>query len=87
MNVSLCWQHIRHVVAWNAAAGNTLLDDAPIRVTDCHLRPIFSQLGDRVVYSKYAGTEIEVGPEPHVLLKEDDCIGVMPPSDKVRHMC
>lgn len=34
-------------------------------------------LGDRVVYSKYAGTEVEVGGKGHVLLKEEDVIGVL----------
>jgi chaperonin GroES len=35
-------------------------------------------LGDRVVYSKYAGTEVEVAGKGHVLLKEEDVIGVLP---------
>jgi chaperonin GroES len=34
--------------------------------------------GDRVVYSKYAGTEVEVQGKEHVLLKEEDVIGVLP---------
>ncbi|KAK9830007.1 hypothetical protein WJX72_009164 [[Myrmecia] bisecta] len=33
--------------------------------------------GDKVVYSKYAGTEIELQGAEHVLLKEDDVIGVL----------
>lgn len=33
--------------------------------------------GDRVVYSKYAGTEVELGGDEYVLLKEEDCIGVL----------
>lgn len=34
-------------------------------------------LGDRVVYSKYAGTEVEMSGKGHVLLKEEDVIGVL----------
>ena len=34
--------------------------------------------GDVVAYSKFAGTEVEIGEMDHVLLKEEDCIGVMP---------
>ena len=41
--------------------------------------------GDRVVYSKYAGTEVAVGGEEYVLLKEDDCIGLMG-GDNVREL-
>ena len=39
------------------------------------------QVGDTVVYSKYAGTELTVGDDSFVLLKEDDCIGKMPLED------
>jgi len=34
-------------------------------------------VGSSVVYSKYAGTEVEMGDDEFVLLKEDDCIGLM----------
>ena len=37
--------------------------------------------GDRVLYSKYAGTEIKMGKDEFVLLKEDDVIGKMNGSD------
>ncbi|KAF8072641.1 CPN20 [Scenedesmus sp. PABB004] len=39
--------------------------------------------GDRVVYSKYAGTEMELAGEDHVLIKEEDVIGLMPAGDKI----
>ena len=35
-------------------------------------------VGDKVLYSKYAGTEVEVAGKGHVLLKEEDVIGVLP---------
>ncbi|EFJ49596.1 hypothetical protein VOLCADRAFT_104171 [Volvox carteri f. nagariensis] len=41
---------------------------------------------DKVIYSKFAGTELELAGEEHVLLKEDDVIGVLPPSDKVAQL-
>ena len=37
--------------------------------------------GDRVVYSKFAGTEIDLNDEDFILLKEDDCIGLMGSND------
>jgi chaperonin GroES len=39
------------------------------------------KVGDKIIYSKYAGTEIELQGTSHMLLKEDDVIGLMPGSD------
>ncbi|KAI7844797.1 hypothetical protein COHA_001677 [Chlorella ohadii] len=39
--------------------------------------------GDKVVYSKYAGTELEVQGGSYVLLKEDDVIGLLPGGDDI----
>ena len=33
--------------------------------------------GDKVVYPKYAGSEVKVNGEDHLLLSEDDIIGVL----------
>lgn len=44
------------------------------------------KVGDRVVYSKYAGTELKLGAEEHVLLKEDDCIGIASQSGKIAQL-
>lgn len=38
-------------------------------------------VGSNIVYSKYAGTEIEFNGSPHLLLKEDDAIGVLDSED------
>ena len=37
--------------------------------------------GDRVVYSKYAGTEVKLGGDAYVLLKEEDVLGTQPGTD------
>ncbi|KAL4433062.1 hypothetical protein ABPG77_006489 [Micractinium sp. CCAP 211/92] len=37
--------------------------------------------GDKVVYSKYAGTEVELQGDAYVLLKEDDVIGLLSGDD------
>jgi chaperonin GroES len=39
--------------------------------------------GDRVVYSKYAGTEVELDGTAHIILKEDDVIGVLKGSEDI----
>ncbi|MES2462978.1 MAG: co-chaperone GroES [Armatimonadota bacterium] len=35
------------------------------------------QVGDKVVYSKYGGTEIKVGGEEVIILRQDDILGVV----------
>ena len=35
------------------------------------------KVGDRILFGKYAGTEIKIGGEEHTLLKEDDVLGVV----------
>ncbi len=33
--------------------------------------------GDLVLYSKYAGTEVKLGGEEHLIMREDDILGVI----------
>jgi chaperonin GroES len=35
------------------------------------------KVGDKVVYSKYGGTEIKVGGEEVIILRQDDILGVL----------
>ncbi|HVK03808.1 MAG TPA: co-chaperone GroES [Armatimonadaceae bacterium] len=35
------------------------------------------KVGDKVVYSKYGGTEIKIGGEEYVILRQDDILGVV----------
>lgn len=35
------------------------------------------QVGDKVVYSKYGGTEIKVGGDEVIILRQDDILGVV----------
>jgi len=42
--------------------------------------------GDRVVYSKYAGTDVDITGEEHVLLKVEDVIATLPLGAKVDSM-
>ena len=39
--------------------------------------PLEVKKGDRILFSKYAGTEIEVGDEEHLFMKEDDILGII----------
>lgn len=40
-------------------------------------------VGERVVYSKYAGTEVEISGAAHILLKQDDVIGMLAPGGDI----
>ena len=39
------------------------------------------QIGAQVVYSKYAGTELDFNDADHLILKEDDIIGILDGDD------
>jgi chaperonin GroES len=41
------------------------------------VRPLSVKKGDRVVFGKFSGTEIEVNGEPVLVMSEDDVIGVI----------
>ena len=44
---------------------------------DGKLRPLDVRKGDRVLFSKYSGTEIEVGGDEHLIIREDDVLAVL----------
>ncbi|MBI2889174.1 MAG: co-chaperone GroES [Nitrospirae bacterium] len=33
--------------------------------------------GDRIIYSKYAGTEVKLGGEEHLIMREEDVLGIV----------
>ena len=44
---------------------------------DGKITPLAVKVGDVVVFSKYAGTEIKVDGEDRLILREDDILGVI----------
>ncbi len=53
------------------AVGNgKILEDGSVRNLDV-------KVGDRVLFSKYAGTEIKIDGEEHLMMREDDILGVI----------
>ena len=53
------------------AAGNgKVLEDGKVR-------PLDVKKGDRVLFSKYAGTEIKIEGEEHLIMREEDILGVI----------
>jgi chaperonin GroES len=53
------------------AVGNgKILEDGKVRPMD--IKP-----GDTVLFSKYAGTELKIDGEEHLILREEDVIGIV----------
>ncbi len=40
-------------------------------------RPLDVKAGDRVLFGKYAGSEVKVGGEEYLVMKEEDIIGIV----------
>ncbi|HEX7125754.1 MAG TPA: co-chaperone GroES [Thermodesulfobacteriota bacterium] len=40
-------------------------------------RPLDVKAGDTVLFGKYAGTEVKIDGEEHLILREDDVLGVI----------
>ena len=53
------------------AAGNGKLGD------DGKVHPLDVKAGDWILFSKYAGTEVKIDGEEHLILREDDILGVI----------
>ena len=43
---------------------------------DGTVQPLDLKKGDRILFSKYAGTEINVDGEEHIIIREDDVLGI-----------
>jgi chaperonin GroES len=44
---------------------------------DGKVRPLDVKAGDRILFAKYAGTEIKIEGEEHLIMREDDILGVI----------
>ena len=49
----------------------------PGRTEDGKLIKLDVRKGDRILFSKYAGTEIKLDGEEHIIMREDDVLGVI----------
>jgi len=47
-----------------------VLDDGKVREPEV-------KAGDRVLFSKYSGTEVKIDGEDHLILREDDILGII----------
>ena len=44
---------------------------------DGRVTPLAVKAGDRVLFGKYSGTEIKIEGEDHLILREDDILGIL----------
>ena len=44
---------------------------------DGSVRPMALSVGDRVLFGKYSGTEVKLGSEELVVMREDDIMGIV----------
>ena len=59
------------VEALVVAVGNgKILEDGSVRKLDI-------KEGDRILFGKYSGTEVKIDGEDHLILREDDILGVV----------
>ena len=49
----------------------------PVRKEDGKVLTLDAKAGDRVLFGKYAGTEIKLDGEEHLILREEDILGVI----------
>ena len=53
-----------------AVGGGKLLDSG-------EKQPLEVKAGDRVLFGKYAGTDIQIEGEEHLIMREDDILGII----------
>jgi chaperonin GroES len=44
---------------------------------DGKIQPLDVKAGDRVLFGKYSGTEVKIEGEEHLIMREDDILGVI----------
>ena len=49
----------------------------PGRVEDGKKIKLDVKKGDRILFGKYSGTEVQLGGEEHIIMREDDILGVI----------
>ena len=57
--------------------GDVIAVGAGKRTEDGEVQPLEIKAGDRVMFGKYAGTEISIDGVEHLILREDELLGVI----------
>ena len=59
------------------AEGEIVAVGTGTRADDGKITPLDVKAGDTILFSKYAGTEIKIEGEDHLMLREEDVLGVI----------
>ena len=62
---------VKRVAEENKTKGGIIIPDS------AKVRPLDIKAGDTILFSKYAGTEIKIEGEDHLILREEDVLGVI----------
>ena len=49
---------------------------------DGTIRPLEVQIGDRILFGKYSGTEVRIDAQDYLILREDEIIGILTQTGK-----
>ncbi|HYA42977.1 MAG TPA: co-chaperone GroES [Syntrophobacteraceae bacterium] len=57
--------------------GKVIAVGAGVVLKDGKIMPLEVKPGDRVIFSKYGGTEVKFGDEDYLVMREDDILGIL----------
>jgi chaperonin GroES len=57
--------------------GKVIAVGAGVVLKDGKIMPLQVKPGDRVIFSKYGGTEVKFGDEDYLVMREDDILGIL----------
>ncbi|MEE9614370.1 MAG: co-chaperone GroES [Thermodesulfobacteriota bacterium] len=63
--------------AKEAPAEGKVVAVGPGKKEDGKVTPLDVKAGDRILFSKYAGTEVKIEGEEHLIMREEDILGVV----------
>ena len=47
------------------------------KILEGKLQPVEVKVGDKILFSKYSGTEVKIEGEEHLIVKEEDILGII----------
>lgn len=59
------------------AQGEVIAVGTGYRLQDGSVKELEVKQGDKVLFGKYSGTEVKVGAEDYLIMKEDEILGVL----------
>ena len=57
--------------------GEVVSDGSGVRADDGKVTPLDVKAGDRILFDKWSGTEVKIGGEDLIIMKESDILGIV----------